>query len=359
MNHAQHAAPICDLTRLFISMSMAKGDPIMAAAIAERRWPSRATVQRAISKAAVDPGTTTDSSWAAPLTPISMEAGEFIALLRPATVLGRILGPRRVPLNCKVPRETAGAIVGWTAEGLPIMVSELSLDTVALGHAQIGGIVVVTDELTRLSDPAAEQVVQADLVAAVAQFHDHALLDPNAAAVPNVSPASLTYGAPSFASSGSDAASVEADFKLLVGSLNNNDIRFLSPYFIMLPRTALHLATLRTASGDRLFPNLSIRGGDIWGVPVLVTANLPIADESGDPSVVVLLDAAEILLAEGTLDLDMSRQASLQMRTDPQTGAQSLVSLWQNNLAGARCTRLVNWQQRNPNMSAVLTGVDY
>jgi len=245
----------------------------------------------------------------------------------------------------------------WAGQGRPKAATALAYDDVLLGSAKHGGIVVLSDALVRA--PAAEPLVQADLIAASAQFADRALLDPGAGAVLDVSPASLTNGAPSFSSSGADAAAVEADLKLLARSLQDNGILFRSPYFVMLPRTALHLATLRATDGTRIFPDVGVKGGFIWGITVLVTANLPTATDSAAASIVVLVDAAEILLADGGIEIDISRNASLQMVDDPATGAQTLVSLWQTNCVGLRVERWQNWVPRHAGMAAVLTDVAF
>ena len=45
----------------------------------------------------------------------------------------------------------------------------------------------------------------------------------------------------------------------------------------------------------------------------------------------------------------------------PTAGAQSLVSLWQNNLLGIRAERYINWAARRPGKLgiALITGVNY
>ena len=107
------------------------------------------------------------------------------------------------------------------------------------------------------------------------------------------------------------AAQVEADLKLLVGSLNDSGALFQNPYFIMRPRTALHLATLRDSNGVRTFPNVTVAGGDVLGIPVIVSANVPIDVGTGDATVIVLVDAAEILLAEGGIEAEKISERAL------------------------------------------------
>ena len=59
------------------------------------------------TKAAVAVGTTTDATWAGPLV-VTQPLNEFLELLRPRTLLGRIPGLRQVPFNVSVPTQTTG-----------------------------------------------------------------------------------------------------------------------------------------------------------------------------------------------------------------------------------------------------------
>lgn len=49
---------------------------------------------------------------------------------------------------------------------------------------------------------------------------------------------------------------------------------------------------------------------------------------------------------DGGVSIDMSMEASVQMNDAPSAGAQSLVSLWQNNLVGIRAEQYINWAAR-------------
>jgi hypothetical protein len=54
------------------------------------------------------------------------------------------------------------------------------------------------------------------------------------------------------------------------------------------------------------------------------------------------------LADEGGVTIDMSTEASVQMNDAPSAGAQSLVSLWQNNLVGIRAEQFINWTAARP-----------
>lgn len=352
-------AKIAHFTRLCIAMMRARGDVVMAAEFA-KAWGAENPVERRI-KALIAPGATSDSSWAGPLVTLDLIDREFAELLRPATVIGRMAGFRAVPFNIRFPVQTAGASVGWIGEMRPTLAGELRFEDGTLSHSKLGGIVVFTEELARTSDPAAELVIQNDLIAAISQVMDSQLLDPSVAEIPGIAPASITYGAPSFDSISDDMDTIEENLKLLVGSLIAADIQFRAPFFVMRQRTALHLAALRSVAGggQPLFPHVGVKGGDIWQIPILVSDNLPTDSDSPNASSIVLVDAAEMLLADGGVEVDASRQASLQLRTDPVTGAQQLVSLWESNCVGARVTRMARWKMRRQGAVAVLRNVTY
>ena len=174
-------------------------------------------------------------------------AAEFITALRPLTILGRMSGYRRVPMQTKVQRMTAGATVGWVGEVKPTPVTSVTLDTIELDNFKIAGIVCATDDLIKLSSPAADGLVRADLLAAVAEMQDRALLDPAAAAVAGVSPASITNGALQIAATGTALSNLTADLAALFAELTSNGIPLTAPYLLMAPQTAVRLSLMNTA----------------------------------------------------------------------------------------------------------------
>lgn len=330
-----------------IALAVARGTHGQALQVFERRWP-RSKHLDVIRKAAVPAGTT--DGWGAALNPLQGYASEFLELVRPATVLGRMNGFRRVPFRVKFPLQTAGATVGWVGEFKPIPVGKLTLDSDTFEHSKISGIVVLSKELAISSEPSAEALIQRDLIAAIAQFSDEQFLDPSVAEVDGVKPASITNGATAIPSSGNGAAAIEADLKALVAAVVASGALLTSPYFVMKPTTALHLATLEGANGN-IFPNVNVMGGDIWGIPVLVSAN------AGNQ--ITLIDAAEVLLADESIDIDTAEEAAVQMDTTPSDGAVKMVSLFQNSLVALKATRLIRWQRRRAGAAAYISGVSY
>jgi len=356
-------------TRYAMSLARSKGNLMQAQEIA-KAWQDTPEVETVL-KAAVAAGTTTDASWAKPLVEYENMVGEFAELLRPATIIGRIPGLRRVPFNIKIPRQTGGSSVGWVGEGKPKPVSALAFDQITLGMAKTAGIVVITDELARSSSPAAEGVVRDDLVAQTAQFLDSQFVDPAKAAVSNVSPASITNGVTPVTASGTDADAVRADVQELMGKFITANLSLAGAVWIMTEMQALGLALMLNPLGQPEFPGLQINGnsgGTFFGLPVVLSENIPANAGAGDPVVgagarIILAKAGEILLADdGQTMLDVSSEASLQMDSAPDAPPSAttvLVSLWQHNMIGIRAERYINWAKRRAGAVQFIDSANY
>jgi len=313
-----------------------------------------------VFKAAVAAGTTTDASWAGPLIPYNDIASEFIELLRPQTILGRMSGFRNVPFNVRMPRQTSGASAGWVGQNKPKPVSSLAFDTVSLAWSKIAVIIALTEELVRFSNPSAVAVCQQDMIDTIAQFMDEQFISPSVAAVSNVSPASVLNGVTATPSTGATVAAVTTDVKTLMQRFATANHTPRVPYWVMNPRTALALSLLRTSQDVFAFPNITMTGGTFFGIPVVTSGSVSLDYGSPSSTYIALVDAAEILLADdGGVTLDVSREASLQMDSAPSDGAQSLVSLWQNNLIGLRAERYVNWLKRRASAAYFIDGITY
>lgn len=352
-------------TRFAMAMACAKGNTMAAAEIAKQRWGSSTPEVETILRAAVAAGTTTDTNWAAPLAPYQDMQSEFIELLRPMTIIGQMNGFRTIPFNVRMPRQTSGATAGWVGEGSPKPVSKLQFDTVSMPHAKVAVIVAITDELARMSTPSAEATVRQDLLETCAQFMDVNFLDPTIAASAGVSPGSITNGITGVDSTGSTVAQVTADLNAALTSMAVGNIGMRAPYWIMHPRTKNFLLTLRTTQDVYAFRDELVQGR-LLGIPVVSSTNVPTRDQSDPVSAgsletyITLVDASEIFLADdGETMIDVSREASLQMDTAPTGGAQSLVSLWQNNLLAIRAERYVYWQRRRNAAVYVIENVGF
>jgi HK97 family phage major capsid protein/HK97 family phage prohead protease len=341
--------------RSLMCLARAKGDGYQALQYA-RQFDSTPEVELWV-KAAVAPGSTTDPAWAGVLAQVSNITGEFIDLLRPATILGQMPtgganGLRKVPFNVTVPAQTAGGSYGWVGQGAPKPVTKLAFGTTALGIAKAAGIIIITDELAKLSTPAAEELVRNDMIKGIAQFLDQQFIDPAIAEVPNISPASITNGIAPIASTG-DAV---ADLHAIISAFATANVSLGSLTLIMSETNAFTLGWQRDpVSGARLFPGIGVKGGNAEGFNVITsnTAN----------GWVIGVAAPYILYADdGQVTVDVSKEASVQMDSAPMNPPDATVvmrSLWQENLVGLRAERYVNWKRITPNAVKFVSGATY
>jgi HK97 family phage major capsid protein len=315
----------------------------------QKDWASETPEVEQILKAAVTPGTTTDTTWAAPLAQYTNLASEFVEYLRPMTIVGRIQGMRRVPFLAKFPRQTSAAVSSWVGQAKPKPATSLAFDSLTLDPLKVAGIVPISMELMKLSSPSAEAIIRDDLAGSIAQLIDHDFLDPEKAASANVSPASITNGVTGVSATGTAYSNLKADVKSIMDSYFTANIT--PDTVIMHQRTALALSLMETSLGNPQFPGLTMNGGTWLGMNVIVSTNVDYTEDSPqEGDLIVFLRASEIAIAdEGGVDIDVSTEASIQMETaptDPVTASTVLVSLWQHNLVGIRAERMINWVKR-------------
>ena len=323
-----------------------KGDLRDAVEYAERRWNDSTPEVALYLKAAVAPGTVTDATWASPLVNQNI-SNEFIELLRPATILGKIPGLRNVPFNTKVPTQTAGGTYGWVGEAKPKPVTKLAFSSTSLDISKAAGIIVLTKELVMLSNPSAEALVRADMVAGIAQFLDSQFIDPAVAAVAGVNPASITNGAPTAAATTNPVA----DIMGLINHFATNNISVAGVTFIMSAANALSLTFRTNLDGSPEFPGVSVNGGSYKGLTFVTS-------QAAGTNVIALQPSLVLYADDGGVTIDVSEQASLQMDSAPASPADATtvyVSLWQTNTIGLRAERFINWAKASTNAVKYLT----
>jgi HK97 family phage major capsid protein len=337
-------------TRLLGAKYLAYKHQMSPAEIAKAKFADTPEVERII-RAAVDAGTTTHETWAGPLVEYLNASNEFVELLRPATIIGRIPGLRRVPFNIKVPRGTQDPTAYWVGEGSVKPVSAMAFDSITLDFNKVAGIVPMTEELMRFSNPSSEALVRDGLVAAIAYLTDRDFLDPTKAEVTGVSPASVTNGVTPITASGTTADAMRDDIGSLLAAYLAANMGVGGLVLIMTSQQAMRLSLLRNTLGNREFPDIGINGGSLEGIPVIVSENIVATGSSPvDGYPIVAINAPEVYLADdGGVDIDISREASLQMDSapdSPNTASTVLVSLWQRNMVAIKAERFITWKKR-------------
>ncbi len=370
-----------EFARYAMCQAAAKGNPETAVRLAKAHYPQNERIVRSLQfqldrgsnmeafmKATVAAGTTLDSTYAAPLVDYSTFAGDFVEFLRPQTIIGQfgtgnIPSLNRIPFNVRITGQSSGGQAYWVGEGAPKPLTEFDFTATELRWNKVATIAVITDELIRFSDPSAERLVRDSLAAAVIERMDIDFINPAKAAVANVSPASITNGAANFLSSGNDADAIRCDLLALWAPFIAAKNAPRTAVYIMNSATALALSIMVNPLGQAEFPGLTMNGGTLAGVPVIVSDYIP--TNSFGEGIVVLVNARDIWLADdGQVTIDASRETSLQMLDNPTNNSATgtpttMVSMFQTNSMAIKAERFVNWARRRSSGVAYLRSVNW
>jgi len=294
-------------------------------------------VQDLVTKATL--GTTTDAGFAASLVTENRLVGEFVDMLRAATVFDQLTGFRNVPFNSKIPSQLTGGQAQWVGEGAPKPLTNPTYGEVEIKEHKLAAITVYTQELMRRSDPAVDILVRDDLIEASKTLIDNTFLD--AAAASAVRPAGVLNGVTTTPNTGTTAENYEADLLALVNSFVTANLSLDGAYFIMSETRAAQISLLRDALGRSYFEGMALRGTrTLMGIPVITSQTV------GDK--IILVKTSEILLAQdGGVDVSYSDQATL-------VDGGTTHHLWQENKFAVRVEKFITWAKRRPIAAAFL-----
>ncbi|HGP3418212.1 TPA: phage major capsid protein [Acinetobacter baumannii] len=301
-----------------------------------KAWGAPEVVQNALKEKAII-GTTTDANFGSSLVNYENLTGEFIELLRGRTVIDR-LSPkmRQVPFNIKMPSQTGASTVGWVGETKTKPVTNPTYGNVTLSKSKVAGIVLLSEELVRFSNPKADALVRDDLVKSTAEFLDDQLFDPDKAESDD-SPASLLNGVTAIDSSGTTAAQYEADAMKVIKQLTDAGISLSGATWVMSETRAASLSIMRDTLGNKYFEGMNLNGTKYW-----LTLPVEISEKAED--IIALVVPGEILLADDNfMDFAISTEATINLGTE---AAPNWINLYQNNLMAIRGERFIRWKKR-------------
>jgi HK97 family phage major capsid protein len=312
-----------------------------ALAVAESSYEFGGRVETVL-RAASSAGSTTDSSFAASLAHASMVSA-FIASLRGVGVLDSVWGAAvRVPPMTYVAFTTTAVNGDSTSEQKPKAVHSFVIDSALMTPKKSTAICVLSRELLQFSDTMAVDLLNRELRSGVIAATDAQLLT------------DITTGLTPISASGTTAAAFQKDLGLALASMT---LGADSKLYLVLPtKVVQQLAIATTTGGAPAFPDLRVDGGSIAGIPVIPSDVTP----SGNSG--VLIDAAQLALAQQRLVLDSAEHASVQLNTapdDPTATTTALPSLWQRNEIALRCERYAAWQRLRASGCAIITNVAY
>lgn len=299
-----------------------------------KSWNAPEIVQN-VAKAVA--GTTSSDEYSALIQTQNL-VNEFMDVMRPQTIIGRIKGFREVPFNITVPTKTSGSIVNWVGEGKKKPVTNLVIGKTSLSFAKIAGIVPFSDELGKFSDPKVDAMVMQDLSDSITGFSDAQFLLPTKAETIE-SPASILHGVTPITAAGLTIDNFRSDLRKLRGQFITGNVSLTGCYYIMSETMASFMSDLIDALGNPVYRGMDAPVGE------KTLKGLPVVESESAGAIIALIKPSEILLADdGGIDLSISSEATL----DFNDGTDDVsLNLWQQNMIAVRAERYIRWKKRH------------
>ena len=227
-------------------------------------------------------------------TGLVLKVVEPISKAKTATALPFM---RRVPLRTRLGLVSVGASAARVPSAHVKPITSLSLTgNQTIDEHKALAIIAASAELLRLSGAEGNDLFARELKAAVATVTDQIFLE------------LITESVSPTASLGGLAINVLQDLNGAFGAINTDS---RSALFIATTSAIVKQWSVKTTlDGAVAFPGMSPTGGVVVNVPVVVSDGVTAGQ-------VVVFDAFQIAAAQGAIELDISRQADLQMNTTP------------------------------------------
>lgn len=288
-----------------------------------------------MQKAAVSPLTMSD-----PLSQSTLIAA-FIDSLRNIGAFDTMLasGMVRVPLKTKVALSTIAATAFVVGQGVAKRLTKLTLEGNELDPAKAVAMIVVSEELARSTASSAIALFGTALRSAVAAVTDAEFIS------------IITSGISPIASSGANASGVRLDVRTLLANVTTGSGSAL--FFITTPAIAKALSTIANDDGSAAFPDARWDGGEISGIPILVSDGVTAGQ-------LILVDASGIAGDAGGMVLDDARHVTLDLNDAPDSppvASTSLTNLWQHDLVAIRAERWFGVERLRTSAVAIIGNV--
>lgn len=220
---------------------------------------------------------------------------ELIELLRPQSVI-YASSPRIIEMpngNVTIPGLASGVSANYVGEAQPITPSTQTFRAVTLVAKKLAALIPISNDMLRYPTLSTDQFVRDDMIASIATITDQTLLrgpgtqfSPkgllgwiNDVSSTNVITANTTV----------NLANVTQDLGKLDLAIENSNIPWVRPAYIMSPRSKIFLMNMRDGNGNIAFPEMA--GGNLRGKPFRTTTSVP--DNIGGSS-----NGSEVYLVE-------------------------------------------------------------
>lgn len=235
--------------------------------------------------------------------PANDVAADFLAALRPYSILSRLDRVRAVPSRTRVIAFGAGATAYVVGQRRNIPMSRAQLAGLTVEPIKIGALSVATKELLQSPAQGIDQAIANDLAAATGEAEDAAFFLPGTTG-------SILNGGPTAVSAGSTLANIDTDMQKAVELLLAAGGKLQDAVWVLSPEAAAKLAGMRGTGGALAYPEISPNGGELLNLPALTS-------ERSD-GYLALLDQRGILVnSDPAVKISLSSNTSVQMSDTP------------------------------------------
>lgn len=221
-------------------------------------------------------------------------ASEVIELLRPLTVVRNLARNRPIPTGSfRQARVTSGAVARYKSEGTSTNASQLKTDQIVPTPHILEALTPVSDLLNDFSNQQSQRIAQDDLLKVMAEREDLAFL--RGAGTEFEPKGLLNFAANSMAQTSVAVADVRTDIRALIDFLGNANVSMDSLAFVMTTRSKGFLEDLKTAGGETNEFTVGANG-NIRGIPVFTTNNIPNNLGGGTESEIYLVNFNDVVI---------------------------------------------------------------
>jgi HK97 family phage major capsid protein len=243
-------------------------------------------------------------------------SSDFIDLLTPRAVV-RSFGTTVLPMDSgsmSVPKMTAASTAYYIGENTDAVKSQQTFGMKRLTAKKLAVLVPISNDLLRRGGPRVSAIVRNDALRSAGLKEDVSFIRSQGGAY---SPIGLRYQAAAaniLTQTGAgtyDLDSVTGDLGTMILALEEANVAFSNPGWIMAPRTRQFLMTLRDGLGNFAF-RAEMLTGKLWGWPFKVTTQVPRNLGSGaNESELYLADFDDVIIGDTmNLEVAISDQAS-------------------------------------------------
>jgi hypothetical protein len=335
MNPTHSQANGQELLRLMIAVALAKGDPVQAVGVGEHlRCTPRAL---SVLKSAVV-GDLSDIEWTSQLAEMNeLSAAFFGSLLN--GIFDRLINAgliKTIPFQRSAAVTIQSFMGSNGAEGSLRPIGSVEIAAARLVTQMPTAITFCTEETLRLG---VNSLFASEVRKAATRAVDSGFL----AEIAN------STNVDTVASTGD----VLSDLRDAVGKIDINDQSTIVA--VGSPKTVSRIALAPSDSGgNRIFPNVGIRGGEILPNVLLLASD----SIGSSPDDLIVFDASAIVATTSAAAVSISREATINLGDG--SAADAMIPFWQKGLIGMKVARLVRYvAARDDNAVVVISGTDY